>query len=160
MQDITEYCSKHLPQLLKLIEGSDLRELVLQDGDWQIRVVREPGAPPVASVGHGELPEMEEPDPPAVQNVISPLVGTFYRAGEPGAPPLVAEGSVVDDNTVVGIVEAMHVLTEVEAGCAGVVSRVLATDGQPVEYGQVLFEVSDNRAYAATVEDLTSLARG
>jgi acetyl-CoA carboxylase biotin carboxyl carrier protein len=70
------------------------------------------------------------------------LVGTFYRAGKPGVPPLVTEGSQVEDDTVVGIIEALHELTDVEAGCRGIVSKVFATDGQPVEYGQPLFEVS------------------
>jgi acetyl-CoA carboxylase biotin carboxyl carrier protein len=55
--------------------------------------------------------------------------------------PLVTEGSMVEESTVIGIIEALQVLTDVEADCSGVVTAVLATDGQPVEYNQPLLEV-------------------
>ena len=88
-----------------------------------------------------EVPE--QPASPQVLEITCPLVGTFYRAPKPGMPPLVTEDSPVEPDTVVGIVEALREqLTEIQAECTGRVVRVLATDGQPVEYGQVLFEVS------------------
>jgi acetyl-CoA carboxylase biotin carboxyl carrier protein len=97
------------------------------------------------SVAEAEIEEMELPslEPEGLQ-VTAPLVGTFYSAANPGDPPYVGEGSVVEDHTVVGIIEALQVLTEVEAGCRGTVTAVLATDGQAVEYGQALFEVAPN----------------
>jgi acetyl-CoA carboxylase biotin carboxyl carrier protein len=79
---------------------------------------------------------------PSSTEITSPLVGTFYRSGEPDMPPLVEEGTRVEDDSVVGIVEVLNQPTEVEAGCSGVVTKVLAEDGQPVQYGQPLFEVS------------------
>jgi acetyl-CoA carboxylase biotin carboxyl carrier protein len=69
------------------------------------------------------------------------IVGTFYRAGKPGMAPLVSEGLHVQDSTVIGIIEALQVLTDVEAGNSGTVTSVLATDGQPVEYNQPLLEI-------------------
>jgi acetyl-CoA carboxylase biotin carboxyl carrier protein len=79
---------------------------------------------------------------PASVEILSPLVGTFYRAGQPGIPPLVAEGSHVEPDTVVGFVDVLGEPTEIEAGYAGAVTREYATDGQTVEYGQALFEVA------------------
>ena len=72
----------------------------------------------------------------------SPLVGTFYHAPEPGSPPFVGVGDVVGEDTVVGIVEAMKMMNKVRAGRAGTVAAVLATDGELVEYGQPLVELT------------------
>ncbi|MEU7763028.1 MULTISPECIES: acetyl-CoA carboxylase biotin carboxyl carrier protein [Micromonospora] len=74
-------------------------------------------------------------DRPAVR---SPVVGTFYRAPEPGAMPFVAVGDMVRPGQVVGIVEAMKLMNEVTAGQAGRVVEVLVDDGKPVEYDQPL----------------------
>ncbi|MFF3436875.1 acetyl-CoA carboxylase biotin carboxyl carrier protein [Streptosporangium sp. NPDC002721] len=70
--------------------------------------------------------------------VTSPLVGTFYVAAEPGAPPFVQPGDRVDAGRTVGLVEAMKLMNPVVAGHAGEVVEVVAGDGEPVEYGQVL----------------------
>jgi acetyl-CoA carboxylase biotin carboxyl carrier protein len=74
--------------------------------------------------------------------VVSPLVGTFYHAPEPGSPPFVGVGDVVGEDTVVGIVEAMKMMNKVRAGRSGTVAAVLATDGELVEYGQPLVELT------------------
>lgn len=145
MDDAVDLISDFLPQLLDLVARSDLRELEVREGDVAVRLHR---APPreIDSAG-GEAPMEFEPEPaaeeiPTEYAITAPLVGTFYRASGPGMPPLISEGSRVEDETVVGIIEALNVLTEVEAGATGVVIDVLATDGQPVEYGQVLFQVN------------------
>jgi acetyl-CoA carboxylase biotin carboxyl carrier protein len=141
MSDVVEYLERQLPVLLTLLQSSDVRELEVSDENMSIRVHRSE-----ASVGtwkaQAALP-LDVPESPRLGpfEIVSPIVGTFYRAGREGAPPLVGEGSHVEHDTIVGIVEALQVLTEVEAGCDGTVTRVLATDGQPVEYGQALFEV-------------------
>lgn len=108
-----------------------------------LRLRRREGVPAAHEVGEDllALPEAA-PAEPRIQAITSPLVGTFYRAGKPGAPPLVDEGTWVEEDTVVGIVEALHVLTEVEAQCRGRIASVKATDGMPVQYGQPLFEVA------------------
>ena len=136
-----DYITETLPRLLEVLQESDVRELELREGEVRVRLHRVPAREAEALV---EALGETEPLPPLESQIVevtSPLVGTFYRAGKPGTPPLVEEGSQVHPDTVVGIIEALHVLTEVEAGCAGTVTKVLATDGQPVEYGQPLFEV-------------------
>jgi acetyl-CoA carboxylase biotin carboxyl carrier protein len=66
------------------------------------------------------------------------MVGTFYRAPEPGAHPFVEVGQRVEADTVVCIIEVMKLMNSIPAGCAGVVTHILVEDAQPVEYGQVL----------------------
>jgi len=140
--DARDYLTEQLPGLLQILQNSDVCELEVQEGDVQIRLHRAHAFDIEAVVENGVELELVLPTGPVPLPIRSPLVGTFYRAGQPGTPPLVAEGSHVEPGTVVGIIEALHVLTDVEAGRAGVVTKVLATDGQPVEYGQVLFEVT------------------
>jgi acetyl-CoA carboxylase biotin carboxyl carrier protein len=138
------YLTDSLPKLLRIVQESDLRELELEEGDVRLKLHRSPleraDLPTEAGVP-AELPEPMEP-PTAV--VRASIVGTFYRAGKPGMAPLVTEGSTVEESTVIGIIEALQVLTDVEADCSGVVTAVLATDGQPVEYNQPLIEVRSN----------------
>ncbi|WP_018907804.1 acetyl-CoA carboxylase biotin carboxyl carrier protein [Salinispora arenicola] len=92
-----------------------------------------PAAPPIA------VPPVAVPA--ARHAVRSPIVGTFYRAPEPGAAPFVAIGDRVHPGQVVGIVEAMKLMNEVTADRAGRIAEVLADDGQPVEYDQPLLAV-------------------
>ena len=77
--------------------------------------------------------------PEAAFVVKSPMVGTFYRASQPGAEPFVQVGSKVTESEVVCLIEAMKLLNEIEAGKAGMIKAVLVENGQPVEYGQPLF---------------------
>lgn len=69
----------------------------------------------------------------------APLVGTFYRAPSPDAPPYVKEGDVVEKGQVVCIIEAMKIMNEIESDVRGKVVKVLVENGKPVEYGQPLF---------------------
>ena len=73
--------------------------------------------------------------------VKSPMVGTFYGAPEPGAKPYVAVGSRVSKGQILCIIEAMKIMNEIESEVSGVVTEVLASDAQPVEYGQALFRI-------------------
>lgn len=142
MSDLSDYLETRLPPLLQVLRGSDVSEIELQESDARVRlhrsqVVVESESEATASITD-EAPSDTSPD---VRDVTSPLVGTFYRAGQPSMAPLVAEGSRVEGDTVVGIIEALQVLTEVSAGLRGTVIEVMATDGQAVEYGQRLFVV-------------------
>lgn len=117
-----------------------LRRLSLHVGDAKVEMEwgddGEPRRPDPAA------PERAEPDggePPAT--VVAPLVGTFYRAPEPGAAPFVDVGDVVREDTVVGIVEAMKLMNKVHAQRSGVVTAVLVPDGTQVEYEQPLIEL-------------------
>jgi len=80
----------------------------------------------------------------ALKEIKSPMVGTFYRAPEPGAEPYVKVGSRVAVGQTVCIIEAMKIMNEIEAEVSGVVREVCVEDTVPVEYGQVLFRVDPN----------------
>lgn len=84
--------------------------------------------------------EVAPPDPSS-QDVLSPLLGTFYRAPKPGAPPFVEVGSEVQEDTVVAIVEVMKLMNTVRAGVRGTVTEIFVADGTLVEYGQPLLRV-------------------
>jgi acetyl-CoA carboxylase biotin carboxyl carrier protein len=109
-------------------------------------------SPPLLGAGHPTPAEsmqaIEPPSPADVKaggtEVKSPMVGTFYSAPEPGARAYVAVGSRVSKGQILCIIEAMKIMNEIESEVSGVVTEVLATDAQPVEYGQPLFRVDSN----------------
>ena len=78
---------------------------------------------------------------PDVQDLPAPLLGTFYRAPKPGAPPFVEVGARVEVDTIVGIIEVMKLMNTVRAGVRGTVAEVLAADGALVEFGETLLRV-------------------
>jgi acetyl-CoA carboxylase biotin carboxyl carrier protein len=81
---------------------------------------------------------------PHLKEIRSPMVGTFYKAPEPGAEPYVKVGNRVTPGQTVCIIEAMKIMNEIEAEIAGVVREISVEDGQPVEFGQALFRVDPN----------------
>ncbi|MBT2208985.1 biotin/lipoyl-containing protein [Actinomadura sp. NEAU-AAG7] len=90
----------------------------------------------------------EAPAPPAddtLKRVTAPLVGTFYVAPEPGAPPFVQPGDRIEAGQTIGIVEAMKLMNPVVSDWAGEVLQVMAADAEPVEFGQVLVRVRTER---------------
>ncbi|MGA8941742.1 MAG: acetyl-CoA carboxylase biotin carboxyl carrier protein [Thermoactinomyces sp.] len=110
-----------------------------------------PKAPVQEKVAAAETAEKQEPAPKAadeqaeddstLHKIVSPMVGTFYRAPAPDADPYVKEGDTVQNNTIVCIVEAMKLMNEIEAEVNGTIVKVLVENGQLVEYGQPLFLV-------------------
>ena len=88
-----------------------------------------------------EEPGKAEPKSAAGIEVKSPMVGTYYGAPEPGAKPYVSIGSRVSKGQTLCIIEAMKIMNEIESEVAGIVTEVLASDAQPVEYGQALFRI-------------------
>ena len=97
-----------------------------------------PGPAPAASGGGEAEPAAQ------LKEIRSPMVGTFYMAPEPGAAPYVKTGTRVSPGQTVCIIEAMKIMNEIEAEVAGAVREVCVEDGQPVEFGQVLFRVDPN----------------
>ena len=77
----------------------------------------------------------------ALKDIVSPMVGTFYRANSPETPPFADVGKVVTEETVVCIIEAMKVMNEIKAETKGTIAEVVAENGKPVQFGQVLFRV-------------------
>src|SRR3984885_7143912 len=85
--------------------------------------------------------ESKAPADPSVHEVTSPLLGTFYRAPKPGAPPFVEVGAQVDEETVVAIIEVMKLMNTVRAGVRGTVAEILLGDGALAEYGETVLRV-------------------
>ena len=103
--------------------------------------VSAPPPPPVAAapVSPPAVPETEKGA--SLREIVSPMVGTFYRAASPESPPFVDIGKEVTEETVVCIIEAMKVMNEIKAETKGVIAEIVAEGGKPVQFGQVLFRV-------------------
>lgn len=136
-----------LRKLIQLFEESSLEEL--ECGGWVGRVrlrkasahaAQPPPATPQQSrpIADEAIPESRSKD---LAPIVSPMVGTFYRAPAPDAKPYVEVGDVVSKGQVVCIVEAMKLFNEIECEHSGRIVSVVVEDAHPVEYGQVLFEV-------------------
>jgi acetyl-CoA carboxylase biotin carboxyl carrier protein len=129
--------------LIKRLEGSTVQRFSVEAGDTKIEIERGmpagvvAGPAPVAAEGAAPA-EAGAPELDGRHPIKAPLVGTFYRAPQPGAPPFVNEGDTVDEGQVVAIVEAMKLMNQVQADQAGKVSEILANDGEWVEFEQVL----------------------
>jgi acetyl-CoA carboxylase biotin carboxyl carrier protein len=121
-------------EILRIIDESDLAELRIETEGLSLHVVRGGAAPP---------PEAAASPAPAVEGVaiVSPMLGTFYRAPAPGAPPFVDVGARVEPDTIVCIIEVMKMMNSVPAGLAGTIAAIHVENAQPVEYGQPLFRV-------------------
>ena len=106
-------------------------------------------APPAAAgtpKAAAAAPETTPAAPKAIESVplreiVSPMVGTYYRSASPDVPPFVDVGKTVTEDTVVCIIEAMKVMNEIKAETGGIIAEVLAENGKPVQFGQVLFKV-------------------
>jgi acetyl-CoA carboxylase biotin carboxyl carrier protein len=133
--------------LIKRLEGSTVQRLRIEDGELTIEIERgvpaagaaaQPGMARAASgaLAMGEDVLAAEPD--NRQSVVAPLVGTFYRAPEPGSRPFVEEGDIVDEGQTVAIVEAMKLMNQVKADQGGRVAEIVVGDGSWVEFEQVL----------------------
>jgi len=149
---------RKLEELIRLVEDSDIDELELSGPLRSIRIVKARRAPAERQVVSLEAIESERaaqplPTPAAepaegateadagLARIVSPMVGTFYAAPAPEAPPYVRQGDHVSRGQVVCIVEAMKLMNEIESDVAGTIVRVCVENAQPVEYGQVLFLV-------------------
>jgi oxaloacetate decarboxylase alpha subunit len=133
---------------VNIVQESGIGEITIEEEGMRISVRSTPdlpagGAGPAASLG------ISEPDLPAVtlgvggalMRVESPMVGTFYRASSPDAPPFVSVGDVVAPGQTLCILEAMKLMNEVKADVEGVVRAIHVENAQAVEFGQLLFEL-------------------
>jgi len=150
-------------EIMRLVEQSGFDELTLEIDGMKLSLRR--GASAESSVGGAGqvlaavpiLPvaqtsaissasaprsvESKAPADPSVHEVTSPLLGTFYRAPKPGAPPFVEVGAQVDEETVVAIIEVMKLMNTVRAGVRGTVTEILLGDGALAEYGETVLRV-------------------
>ena len=140
-------------EIMRLVEQSNFDELTLEMDGIKLCLRRgalaEPPTPgaadiPVASIADSSPPHtntVAAPADPDVHAVASPLLGTFYRAPKPGAPPFVEVGAQVEEETVVAIIEVMKLMNTVRAGVRGTVTEILVADGALAEYGETLMRV-------------------
>ncbi len=141
---------RKIKSLIQLLEESDIAEIEISEGEESVRISRASQVPvpqayaPLPAAVPPTAPaalEEEAPPPdghPEGHRVASPMVGTFYVAPSPGAPPFVSVGDTVQVGDTLCIVEAMKMLNQIEADQAGVVRAILVENAAPVEYGQVL----------------------
>jgi acetyl-CoA carboxylase biotin carboxyl carrier protein len=142
-----------IKELIRIMKENDLVRLDIQHGDDRISLERAqphpPATGPVLAAVPGVMAPNAVPNPlaaPAARaeglaDIKSPIVGTFYEAPSPDSDPYVEPGTHVDSQTVVCIIEAMKVMNEIKAEVSGTIVEKVATNGQAVEYGQVLFRV-------------------
>lgn len=141
---LPQFLSEVLPGLLKVFDSSTLSELELHYGDVQLSLRR-----PMAVAGGGTVitaaaapaPAASPPEPEG-HAITAQMVGTFYLTRAPGKPPLVQEGDLIEKEQVIGIIEAMKVMNEVEADVSGRIVRILVKNQEPVEYGQPLMLIA------------------
>jgi acetyl-CoA carboxylase biotin carboxyl carrier protein len=140
-------------KILKLIDESSLEELHLELGEFKLvvrkRLPRDGEPEPAPRAGPGSEPAPGRAATAASTSaarvegveVKAPMVGTFYRAPVPGAPPFVEVGSMVAEDDTVCIIEVMKLMTSLRAGCRGRVAAICADNGALVEFGQTLLVI-------------------
>jgi acetyl-CoA carboxylase biotin carboxyl carrier protein len=150
---------RKLKTLVDLVSESNISELEITEAEGKVRIVKS-GSAPVAQMA----PVAAAAPPPAIATrsavaqataevapqsapeesghlVRSPMVGTFYRSSSPGAKPLVEVGVAVKEGEPICIIEAMKIMNEIDADKAGTITKILAENGQAVEFGQPLFVI-------------------
>ena len=146
---------RKLKTLIDLVAESGISELEVTEENDKVRIVNKvqtvavaapvatpvvaaPAPTPAAAAPAVEQPVAAEPAPQGT-TVTSPMVGTFYRAPNPGAEPVVKVGDHVEAGQTLGIIEAMKLLNEIEAETSGTIKEICVENAQPVEFGQPLF---------------------
>jgi len=151
---------RKVKKLIELLEESGIAEIEIKEGEEAVRISRMPtgqmithvapalapapvAAPvpaPVAATASGGTPAA--PARRANEHVVAaPMVGTFYAAATPGAKPFVEIGSEVKEGQVLCIIEAMKMMNQIESDKGGKITAIMATNGDPVEFGQPLFVI-------------------
>ena len=137
------------------MEKHDLSVFEIEREGFRLKLQKEPSAQPGAAAppavagppeAASTAPETAPSAPKAIETVplkeiVSPMVGTFYRSASPDSAPFVDVGKSVTEETVVCIIEAMKVMNEIKAETSGVIAEVVVENGKPVQFGQVLFRV-------------------
>jgi acetyl-CoA carboxylase biotin carboxyl carrier protein len=156
---------REIKELIEFLIEKDIAEFELERGDVKMKIKRGnavqaayypapvgiPAVAPAAPAPAYPSPAMSAPVAPATSAEVSeaqgmhlvrsPIVGTFYEAASPGAPPLVKVGDTVSAGQVLCIIEAMKLMNEIESDVAGEIVKKFVANAQPVEYGQPLFAI-------------------
>jgi oxaloacetate decarboxylase alpha subunit len=143
--------AERIREIVRIVQESGVGEVTIEDAGLRVTVRRTPDTVPTP-VAAAPAPAVEEeltsaagpaepPVDPGVLRVEAPMVGTFYRAPSPGSPPFVEEGDAVAIGQTLCILEAMKLMNEVKAEVEGVIRAIHVGNAEPVEYGQLLFEL-------------------
>ena len=151
---------RKLKTLIDLVAESDIAELEVTEGESKVRIVKSSAIPQNQMVmmqpqgmqqhyapAHASAPAAAAAPvavvaaEPTGHIVKSPMVGTFYRSSAPGSPAFVEVGATIKEGDTLCIIEAMKLLNEIDSDVAGVVTKILVENGQPVEFGQPLFVI-------------------
>ncbi len=145
--------------LIDLVAESDIAELEVTEGESKVRIVKSSAIPqnqmvmmqPQGMQNFGAPSPAPAPAPAAAPVAVvaeptghivkSPMVGTFYRSSAPGTPAYVEVGASIKEGDTLCIIEAMKLLNEIDSDVAGIVTKILVENGQPVEFGQPLFVI-------------------
>ena len=140
--------AERIRELVRIVQESGVGEVSIEEGGMRVSVRRTPDPIEPVLEAAGENPAVAEEALPVPQpagdgvvRVESPMVGTFYRAPQPGSPPFVEEGDAVGPGQTLCILEAMKLMNEVKADIEGVVRAIHVGNAEPVEFGQLLFEL-------------------
>lgn len=152
---------RKVKKLIELLDESGISEIEITEGEESVRISRHspygqatmpvnmvqqpvysaaPVAAPPPAAAHAEVEDDGHP-------VKAPMVGTLYTASSPGSPPFVQVGDQVKEGDTLCIIEAMKMMNQIEADVGGTIKSIRAQNGDPVEYGQILF-VIDQRSHA------------
>jgi acetyl-CoA carboxylase biotin carboxyl carrier protein len=143
---------KDIKAIIDLMKKNDLSVFEMEKDGFRLKLQKGAGehtvftsAAPAASApavpASAPAPAAEAAASGSLKDFVSPMVGTFYRAGSPETPAFVDVGKEVSEETVVCIIEAMKVMNEIKAETKGVIAEIVAENGKPVQFGQVLFRV-------------------
>jgi acetyl-CoA carboxylase biotin carboxyl carrier protein len=151
---------RKVKKLIELLDDSGIAEIEITEGEESVRISRYAASAPAAAApvamaaapaAPAAAPAPSEPAAPAEApdeegyEVTAPMVGSFYAASSPGAAPYVQVGDRVNEGDTLCIIEAMKMMNQIEADVSGVIKSIRIQNGEPVEFGQVLF-VIDQRA--------------
>jgi len=143
---------KDIKAIIDLMKKNDLSVFEMEKDGFRLKLCKGLGDQPIVmssnasgaaapSVANGPAGAPTSTETASLKDIVSPMVGTFYRAGSPDAAPFVDVGTRVNEDTVVCIIEAMKVMNEIKAETSGVIAEVVAENSKPVQFGQALFRV-------------------
>ncbi|MBT8077905.1 MAG: acetyl-CoA carboxylase biotin carboxyl carrier protein [Gammaproteobacteria bacterium] len=163
---------RKVKKLIELLDESGIAEIEITEGEESVRISRHShGAPTIAPMAAPVMPAPalaaaapaaaapaptapSAPEPPGANldleeegsAVTAPMVGTFYSAPSPGSPQFVEVGDRVNEGDTLCIIEAMKMMNQIESEFSGVVKSIRVQNGEPVEYGQILFVIDQRDA--------------
>ena len=152
---------RKVKKLIELLDESGIAEIEITEGEESVRISRysahAPAAAPVVAAAPAPAPVAAAPAPAAVAEapadvveedgyeVTAPMVGSYYAASSPGAAPYVQVGDRVNEGDTLCIIDAMKMMNQIEADVSGVIKSIRIPNGEPVEFGQVLFVIDQRQ---------------